>query len=122
MKPRIVKCADCDTEFESAGPRAQHCPKCRKHRKREQRANFDKGVVRAIRNDNARLRRERINLKNARNARLRARDTEYAKLDVPVTTRVASNGRVVEVRGQPRIGSSCGTLHGTDASVARRYL
>ena len=61
-------------------------------------------------------------LKRARDNRLRARDTEYAKLDVPVTTRVASNGCVIEVRGQPHYGSCCGTLGGMAAEVARKYL
>ena len=72
--------------------------------------------------EGTRLRKETLKRKNARDARLRARDTEFSKLETPVSTHVAADGSIIEVRGQPRIGSCCGTLHGTDASVARRYM
>ena len=49
-------------------------------------------------------------------------DEEYAALGVPVTTHVASNGMVVETRGQARISSSCGITPAMDSAIARKYL
>ena len=69
-----------------------------------------------------RLRRARAEKRTARDNRLRARDAEYAKLTVPVTTRVAANGAVIETRGQMRYGSCYGALGGTSSEVTRKYL
>ena len=118
MKARIVKCAECGAEFESTAHNVRFCPECRLTRWRFENIGHPKRLGL----DNVRLRRQRAKRKNARDAWLRARDAEYAKLGVPVTTRVAADGSIIEVRGQPHFGSCCGTLHGTDASVARRYM
>ena len=114
-KIKIVKCDECGQLFEAFSHNARWCGKCR--------PSWHHGTdVNALAYDNKRRRAEAITRRRARDKRLLARDTEYAKLDVPVTTRVVSNGCVIEVRGQPRIGSCCGTISGMEAEVARRYL
>ena len=120
MSPR--KCPECGVMFEPQY-RTQVCCCMAHQRQRAKRLeretwNHLYGAGTGLRA----LRRQRVQLKTTRNNRLRALDAEYAKLDVPVTTRVAANGRIIEVRGQPHFGSCCGTLGGMDAEIARRYL
>ena len=114
-KSRTVRCARCGQLFEAFSHNARWCGKCR--------PSWHHGThVDALAYDNKRRRAEAITRRRARDKRLLARDAEYAKLDVPVTTHVAADGSIVEVRGQPRIGSCCGTLGGMSSEVARKYL
>ena len=90
-------CPTCGSEFVVTGHGHRYCsPGCRKSgQRRERRAARDKD----------RLDRE---------ARFAGRDAEYAKLNVPVTVRYEGNVRI-EYRGQPHVGSSCGTIRQSDA-------
>jgi len=101
-KIRIVECRACGEKFETTSPNAKRCPDCR------DKVGYGPGTPPEV----LELRRKREAQRSSREKRLKARDAEYAKLGVPVTTHVAANGMMVETRGQPCIGSSCGILGG----------
>ena len=111
-KIRIVECRMCGEKFETTACNAKWCPDCRQEDRKEKDAIYaQERAMRAARNRELEARRR------SREKRLKARDEEYAALGVPVTTRVAANGMVVETRGQVRIASSCGILGGISSKA-----
>ena len=106
-KIRIVECLTCGEKFETTARNTKWCPGCRKIEERQSHA-----INQRDRAERKKLSRVLEAQRSSREQRLKARDEEYAALGVPVTTRVLPNGMMVETRGQPCIGSSCGILGG----------
>ena len=97
----------CGEKFETTASNAKWCLDCRQEDRKDKDAIYaQERAMKAARD------RKREAQRSSREKRLKARDEEYAKLGVPVTTRIAANGMVVETRGQARIASSCGILGG----------
>ena len=75
--------------------------------------------VNELKAENARLRNERRRQRIEREARLAARDAEYARLGVRTTVTVNhETGVSTEVRGQPCCGSRLGAFAST---IARQW-
>ena len=97
----MATCSECGANFAPTSHNQKCCSRQCAHK-------------RAARTRSERLRAARDKDRLDREARFAARDAEYAKLNVPVTVRYEGNVRI-EYRGQPHVGSSCGTIRQSDA-------